>query len=452
MVWFTWYVSPAAMSSRMRSIVGSYRARSTDARHGMLSSCVGRAVAGCIGATSILSSNSANHASGRSSKTSPSLRSRTTSAGSSPGAAPYATNPAAQSPRDAAASAAAMIGPTSSARRASRTPTGSPNSNERSWPGVRSSNRARIISTPSAFSAVDRLDQLGNEGQRVADDPHVGQAEDRGVPVTVDRDDPLRRLHPHHVLRRTADADGDVHLGANRLSRLADLVAVRNPAGVDDGAARAHGGVSDRLGKLVEQPEIRRVLQTAAAGDDDLRVLELRTGRSFLVAFDALRRPQIVGDLDVDRHDVRVSADAFGDERLRANEHQPRRGTFERDVDNSAPTEDLRLRGVVARQLGRIAHQRGAEPRLQTTRDVTCVVARREQDDVGGVLARERFEREGLRPPEAIVVRFVVAGVDGCGAMLAELVRRRRGARTERHSGDVAAERAGLGEELERRW
>src|ERR671910_1172578 len=299
------------MSSRMRSIVGSYRPRSTGARHGMPSGGVERADAGCIGATSILSSNSANHASGRSSKTSPTLRSRTTRARSSPGAASYATNPAAQSPRDAAASAAAMIGPTSSSRRASRTPTGSANSNERSWPGVRSSNRARIIPTPSAFSAVDRLDQLGNDGERVADDPHVGQAEDRRVAVTVDRDDPLRRLHPHDVLRRTADADGDVHLGANCLSRLADLVAVRNPAGVDDGAARADGGVSDRLGKLVEQLEIRRVLQAAAAGDDDLRVLELRTGRPFLVAFDPLRRPQVVGDLDVDRHDVRVSADAL---------------------------------------------------------------------------------------------------------------------------------------------
>src|ERR687891_2371775 len=173
-------------------------------------------------------------------------------------------------------------------------------------PGVRTTFASLTVLPPGPPAAVDRLDQLGNDGQRVADDPHVGQAEDRSIAVTVDRDDPPRRLHPHDVLRRTADADGDVHLGANRLARLADLVAVRNPAGVDDGAARADGSVSDRLSKLVEEPEIRRVLQAAAAGDDDLRVLELRTGRSFLVAFDPLRRPQVIGDLDVDRHYVRV--------------------------------------------------------------------------------------------------------------------------------------------------
>src|ERR687897_1709536 len=128
--------------------------------------------------------------------------------------------------------------------------------------GIRTTFASLTVLPPGLPAAVDRLDQLGNDGQRIADDPHVGQAEDRRVAVTVDRDDPLRRLHPYDVLRRTADADGDVHLGANCLSRLADLVAVRNPAGVDDGAARADGGVSDRLGQLVEEPKIRRVLQT----------------------------------------------------------------------------------------------------------------------------------------------------------------------------------------------
>ncbi len=62
---------------------------------------------------------------------------------SSPGAASYATMPATQRPRAAAASAASMMPGTSSTREASRTPTGSTRRKLGSWP-VRSSKRASI--------------------------------------------------------------------------------------------------------------------------------------------------------------------------------------------------------------------------------------------------------------------------------------------------------------------
>ena len=54
---------------------------------------------------------------------------------------------------------------------------------------------------------LERLDHHGDDGFEVADDAVVGDAEDRGVFVTVDRDDLGRFLHAGTVLNGTADAD-----------------------------------------------------------------------------------------------------------------------------------------------------------------------------------------------------------------------------------------------------
>ena len=67
--------------------------------------------------------------------------------------------------------------------------------------------------------------------------PRSAIAEDRRLLVLVDRDDVLRALHAHHVLRGAGDAGGDVDGGLDDLAGLADLVAVGHPTGVDD----AHG-------------------------------------------------------------------------------------------------------------------------------------------------------------------------------------------------------------------
>ena len=68
----------------------------------------------------------------------------------------------------------------------------------------------------------------------VAHDAQVSNTEDRRFLVFVDRDDVLRALHTHHVLGGTRDASSDVHGRLDDLAGLADLVAVRDPAGVDD--------------------------------------------------------------------------------------------------------------------------------------------------------------------------------------------------------------------------
>ena len=112
----------------------------------------------------------------------PAARARTTSDGSSPGAASYATNPATHRPRAAAPSAAASVGTTSSGRIASRTPAGSVRRNDGDSP-VRSSNRASITmpARSGALAGPDLVDQGGQELQRVGHDAQVGQPEDRRV-------------------------------------------------------------------------------------------------------------------------------------------------------------------------------------------------------------------------------------------------------------------------------
>src|SRR5450756_68414 len=88
---------------------------------------------------------------------------------------------------------------------------------------------------------ADVLDELGDDGEQVADDAEVGDLEDRGLGVLVDRDDRLGGLHACPVLDGAGDADRDVQLRRDGLAGLADLELVRVPAGVGHRAGRADG-------------------------------------------------------------------------------------------------------------------------------------------------------------------------------------------------------------------
>src|SRR3954469_9191850 len=90
-----------------------------------------------------------------------------------------------------------------------------------------------------ALAGLHRLGELGEDLVEVADDPEVGELEDRGVRVLVDRHDVLRRLHADLVLEGTGEPRREVELRRDGLARLADLGGVRVPSRVDD---RARGG------------------------------------------------------------------------------------------------------------------------------------------------------------------------------------------------------------------
>src|SRR5215469_18896008 len=93
---------------------------------------------------------------------------------------------------------------------------------------------------PLAYSALaDFLDELGDDLEQVADDAEVGDLEDRGLGVLVDRDDRLGGLHPGPVLDRAGDPDRRVQLRGDGLAGLADLEGVRVPARVGHRAGRA---------------------------------------------------------------------------------------------------------------------------------------------------------------------------------------------------------------------
>src|SRR5436853_5778312 len=103
----------------------------------------------------------------------------------------------------------------------------------RSWEG----------SDPARGSFSKLLGQLGHDLEQVADQADVGDLEDRGVLVLVDRDDGLRILHAREMLDRAGDADRDIDFRGDDLAGLADLIVVRRIAGIDRRAAGADPGL-----------------------------------------------------------------------------------------------------------------------------------------------------------------------------------------------------------------
>jgi hypothetical protein len=113
------------------------------------------------------------------------------------------------------------------------------------------------------------LDEAGDGVLPLGDEAVVGDLEDRGLLVLVDRDDDLRALHAGEVLDRAGDGDGDVELGGDDLAGLADLQIGGDHAGVGGGAAGPEGA-SEEVGQLLEDLEVGALAHAAAAGHDDL--------------------------------------------------------------------------------------------------------------------------------------------------------------------------------------
>ena len=104
--------------------------------------------------------------------------------------------------------------------------------------------------------------------EQVADDDQVRELGDGGVGIAVDGDDRAGGLHPDLVLDRAADAEREVQLGLDDLARLADLLAVRDPARIDSGAGRADGP-AERLGEVARRARNRPAPPMPRPPDDD---------------------------------------------------------------------------------------------------------------------------------------------------------------------------------------
>ena len=72
---------------------------------------------------------------------------------------------------------------------------------------------------------------------------------------------------------------GDVQLGADRLARLPHLLAMIAPAGIDNRPARADGSIPERRSQVLEQLEVRRLLEATSARNNDGRFGDVEHGR-----------------------------------------------------------------------------------------------------------------------------------------------------------------------------
>src|SRR5262245_29677315 len=143
----------------------------------------------------------------------------------------------------------------------------------------------KSIGLATSAARAHELRELRDDLVQIPDDTDVAEVEDRRVRVLVDRDDRPRALHADLVLDRAGDPARDVEPWRHGLPRLADLGRVRIPTRVDDGARRTHG-TTERRRELLEHGESLRGTETAAARDDDVRVLDRRPARLLLGLLD----------------------------------------------------------------------------------------------------------------------------------------------------------------------
>src|SRR5215210_6783469 len=119
----------------------------------------------------------------------------------------------------------------------------------------------------------DRRDDLG----QVADHGVVRVREDCRLAIGVDREDLLRALAARDVLRRPADAAGDVEVGGHLRAGLPDLVGVRAPARARHHARAAHGRIEEP-GELLEDAEPVSRSHAPASAHHHLRLGERDAG------------------------------------------------------------------------------------------------------------------------------------------------------------------------------
>src|SRR6185437_6770292 len=134
------------------------------------------------------------------------------------------------------------------------------------WPGPAPTRGGNGRSRPGSALGLERLDQRGEHLVHVAHDPEVRYREDGSLLVLVDGDDVLGALHAHQVLGGTRDPTGHVDRRLHRLAGLADLVRVRHPAGVDDGAAGT-GGAVQQLCELFDHGVVGGLAETPTTRD-----------------------------------------------------------------------------------------------------------------------------------------------------------------------------------------
>ena len=118
------------------------------------------------------------------------------------------------------------------------------------------------------------FDHRRHDLEQIARDAVVGDLEDRRFGILVDRHDRARALHADDVLDGAGDAEREIELRRDRLSRAADLPIHRQPARIADRTRRRDLG-AERLGQLLRERDVLFALDAAADGDDALGLREV---------------------------------------------------------------------------------------------------------------------------------------------------------------------------------
>ena len=108
----------------------------------------------------------------------------------------------------------------------------------------------------------------------VAHDAQISNTEDWGFRVFVDRNDRLGALHADQMLGRTGDTGRDVYVWLYDLAGLTDLVAVRNPAGVNNCTACPRCCLECQR-KALDQCVAVGFAEAASTGDNNSCLVEL---------------------------------------------------------------------------------------------------------------------------------------------------------------------------------
>src|SRR5579862_4449639 len=235
----------------------------------------------------------------------------------------------------------------------------------------------------STLPGLELRDEGSTDLEQVADDEHVGELGDRRVGVAVDRDDRLRRLHPDLVLDRAGDAHRQVEARLHDLARLADLLGVRDPAGVDRGS-RGPDGPAEKAGDLLDELEPLLAAGTAPARDDDPGIVDGHRRALRFEAIDDRCRRQRRGARRRPPLDPAGLLRGLRVHGIRADRDDPDPGAVDepRDRDELA-AEHAHLDGLaIAPGHGRRVDERGAvEERQQAAGDVAAIWPGAGQDE-----------------------------------------------------------------------
>src|SRR5699024_2999833 len=126
--------------------------------------------------------------------------------------------------------------------------------------------------------------------------------------VLVDGNDEVGGTHASQVLDGAGDTAGNIQLGANGLTGLANLVGVGDPAGVNGGTGSAHNSAQSISQGLDGGVEALGATQATAAGHDDVSAFQVDLLAFLGDGLDDLDADLVSGEDEIDLLDLSGTA------------------------------------------------------------------------------------------------------------------------------------------------